>query len=180
MRRFSSTASRIVFLHIIAVALTAVFMPLVLFWLLSQETGSLHQRATEEPGKHSRTVPLGLVRRANGARTSASAEGAIFTSLRSIFLCGARSRRKSAVFLGAGCGAAVSIRGFSPRRLKFTRCNAWQQDHFGVTIPETVGRRQVFVQVGEDLSHRDVLTDESSPISSCAWAGSRCRSCCCC
>ncbi len=48
MRRFNSTASRIVFLHIIAVALTAVFMPLVLFWLLNQETGSLHQRAMEE------------------------------------------------------------------------------------------------------------------------------------
>ena len=30
----------------------------------------------------------------------------------------------------------------------------------GVTAPETVDRRRVFVQVGEDLSHRDVLTDD--------------------
>src|ERR1700742_5242758 len=49
--KLRSTASRIVVLHIIAVALTAVFMPLVLFWLLNRETDSLHQRAMEDQVK---------------------------------------------------------------------------------------------------------------------------------
>ena len=48
MLRFKSTTSRIVFLHIVAVSLTAIFMPLVLFWLLTEETNALHQRAMIE------------------------------------------------------------------------------------------------------------------------------------
>ena len=30
----------------------------------------------------------------------------------------------------------------------------------GFSIPENVGGRPVFIQIGEDLSHRDVLTDD--------------------
>ena len=42
---FKSLISRIVFLHIIAIAVVAIFLPLVLFWLLNSEIDQLHRAA---------------------------------------------------------------------------------------------------------------------------------------
>ena len=43
--RFRSLLSRIVLLHIVAVAIAAVFLPLVLFWLLTSEIDHLHRES---------------------------------------------------------------------------------------------------------------------------------------
>ena len=40
---FKSLISRIVFMHIVAVAVVAIFLPLVLFWLLNSEVDQLHR-----------------------------------------------------------------------------------------------------------------------------------------
>ena len=48
MLRFPSIASRIVLLHVVAVMLTAVVMPLVLFWLLNSEISNLHRAAMRD------------------------------------------------------------------------------------------------------------------------------------
>lgn len=42
---FKSLIWRIVFLHIVAVAVVAIFLPLVLFWLLNSEIDQLHRDA---------------------------------------------------------------------------------------------------------------------------------------
>ena len=46
--RFRSLLSRIVLLHIVAVAIAAVFLPLVLFWLLTSEIDHLHRESMQE------------------------------------------------------------------------------------------------------------------------------------
>ena len=48
MLRFKSLMSRIVFLHILAVGLAAIFLPLVLFWLLNSEIDNLHRAAMRD------------------------------------------------------------------------------------------------------------------------------------
>ena len=48
MFRFTSLTSRVVFLHIVAVAVVAVFLPLVLFWLLGSEIDHLHREAMRD------------------------------------------------------------------------------------------------------------------------------------
>lgn len=48
MIRFKSLTSRIVFLHIMAVALTAIVLPLVLFFLLNSEISQLHRVAMRD------------------------------------------------------------------------------------------------------------------------------------
>jgi hypothetical protein len=49
MVRFKSIISRIVGLHVIAVGITSVCMPLALYWLLNSAANDLHHRALREP-----------------------------------------------------------------------------------------------------------------------------------
>jgi len=46
--RFKSILARIIFLHVIAVAIICALMPLLLYWLLVRETDSLQQVAMLE------------------------------------------------------------------------------------------------------------------------------------
>ena len=48
MLRFKSLTWRLVFLHIVAVAVVAIFLPLVLFWLLTSEVNHLHRDAMRD------------------------------------------------------------------------------------------------------------------------------------
>jgi hypothetical protein len=48
MFRFKSILSRIVCLHIIAVAMTSIFMPAALYWLLKSETNNLHRQSMHD------------------------------------------------------------------------------------------------------------------------------------
>ena len=159
MHRFRSTASRILFLHIIAIALTAVFMPLVLFWLLNRETASLHQRAMEEQAS--------AVARA----LSVSPDGRITMDLTPALkaeFSEAYGRYFYAVLDPAGKALFSSGPGVTQvfpiepsvvlpevREVELANKIIW-----GVTVPDNVSGRPVLIQVGEDLSHRDALTDD--------------------
>ena len=159
MRRLSSTASRIVFLHIIAVALTAVFMPLVLFWLLGQETRSLHQRAMEEQAS---TIARFL---------SVSPEGKLlldlppalkaqFSSAYGRYFYAVLDADGEPLFSSGQQATPLFSSGVGSSSVEIQEVQRGDMVISGVTAPETVDRRSVFVQVGEDLSHRDVLTDD--------------------
>ena len=57
---FRSILSRVVFLHVLAIAVTAVITPLVLLWMLSAETDNLHRRLmTDEVMRMSRRLGEG-------------------------------------------------------------------------------------------------------------------------
>jgi hypothetical protein len=45
VRRFRSIISRVVALHVIAIGVTSILMPLALYWLLNQAANSLHRDA---------------------------------------------------------------------------------------------------------------------------------------
>jgi signal transduction histidine kinase len=157
--KLRSTTSRIVVLHIIAVALTAVFMPLVLFWLLNRETDSLHQRAMEDQVK---TIARVL---------SVSSEGqmdlALTPALKAQF-SDAYGRYFYAVLDPAGKVLFSSTQSATPifppdDAAPSSEIREVELEHkiiLGVSIPRKVDGRPVVIQVGEDLSHRDVLTDD--------------------
>ena len=48
MISFQSIFARIIFLHVIAMVITAIFMPLVLYWFLKSATNDLHQQAMRD------------------------------------------------------------------------------------------------------------------------------------
>ena len=45
---FKFIFSRIIFLHVIAMVITAIFMPLVLYWFLKSAANDLHQQAMRD------------------------------------------------------------------------------------------------------------------------------------
>nr|WP_249157106.1 ATP-binding protein [Bradyrhizobium diazoefficiens] len=135
---------RIVFLHILAVAVVAVFLPLVLFWLLNSEIDQLHrdamraqaevlaERIVAQPGG-SLTFNLpdslkGLYSEAYGRYQYdiRDAEGRLLFS----------SHRRSA----AAVRSSESIS--------------------GATVTRDIDGKTVRIQVAEDLAHRDVIIDD--------------------
>lgn len=152
----SSTTFRIVFLHVVAITLTAIFMPLVLFWLLSQETKSLHQRSMAEQAA--------AIAKFLKVSPSGSATLVLPGSLQAQY-----SRQYGRYFyaivdregglVASSIGAPLFPIG-APGSDGELDVEIGDSRIEGVSIRENVAGRPFTIQVGEDLSHRDVLTDD--------------------
>jgi signal transduction histidine kinase len=157
--RFKSIISRIVFLHVVAVAITSVLMSLALSWLLSYATDTIHDKAMKEQavtvgshlnllsnGQFELDLPLdllGLYSQAYGRYSYAVTDekGAVlFSSLPG----------KAALFPADTRETPVEF-------LHHRRGNATV---YGASVKKTIDGRTVWIQTGEDLANRDVLTDD--------------------
>jgi signal transduction histidine kinase len=158
--RFKSIISRIVILHVVAVVITSIFMSLALSWLLNYATNNIHNEAMQEQavsvGEHLSAnsdgtleldLPLdmlGLYSQAYGRYSYAVVDDrgrVLFSSLKdhaALFPADARSGR-NVEFLQQRLGDATVS---------------------GASIKKTVGDQTVWIQTGEDLANRDVLTDD--------------------
>ena len=124
MISFKSIFARIIFLHVIAMVITAMFMPLVLYWFLKSAANDLHRQAMRDQGE---LLAVHLAAGENGQLTDNAA----------IFPHDLRSSEDA--FLETCPGkAAIS----------------------GVSIPKQVGDHRVWIEVGENLAHRDVIIDD--------------------
>jgi len=157
--RFKSIISRIVFLHVVAVAITSILMSLALSWLLSYETENIHHKAMQEQaasvgehlsltsdGRLELNLPLdllGLYSQAYGRYSYAVIDdrGAVLFSSR---------EDHAALFPGDSRSAPVEF-------LQQRRGNATVS---GASVKKTIGDKTVWIQTGEDLANRDVLIDD--------------------
>jgi len=159
MLRSKSIMSRIVFLHVIAVVATAILMPLALYWSLAADIENLQRRAMTEqvdallrhlslkPDGHLQLdLPAGLrdlYSEAYGRYAYAVLDGTgqvLFSSRRDrlpIFAAGDRS---------------------SP--LEFLKIQRAERVISGASVRRDLEGKIVWVQVAEDLSHRDVIIDD--------------------
>lgn len=159
MLRFKSIISRIVILHVVAVVITSIFMSFALSWLLNYATNNIHDKAMQEQAvavaEHLSARPngsleldlpldlLGLYSQAYGRYSYAviNSQGRVlFSSLKNnVALFPADAESSDVEFLQERRGdAAVS----------------------GASIKKTIGGQAVWIQAGEDLANRDVLTDD--------------------
>lgn len=158
MIRFKSILSRIVVLHVIAVAITSVLMSVALSWLLTVAANNIHNEAMQEQaeaiarqltvgqdGHLSLELPpdlQGLYSQPYGRYSYAVVDShgtVLFSSLKdrgSIFPV---NPHDPAVDFKRAAGAAP-ISGASLRR--------------------AIGTQTVYIQAAEDLSNRDVLIDD--------------------
>jgi signal transduction histidine kinase len=157
--RFQSIISRIVFLHIVAVAITSILMSLALSWLLSYATDNIHDKAMKDQaisvGEHLSATPdgrfelnlpldlLGLYSQAYGRYSYAVIDdrGAVLFSSR---------EDHAALFPGDTRSADV----------KFLQQRHGNATVSGASVRKTVGKQTVWIQTGEDLANRDVLIDD--------------------
>jgi signal transduction histidine kinase len=144
---FKSLISRIVFMHIVAVAVVAIFLPLVLFWLLSSEVDQLHRDAMRAQAE---VLAERIVAQPDGTLSFILPD-----SLRGLY-SDAYGRYQYDIRDGEGrllfsshrkTGASIAA-----ARLSETISGA------GVT--RIIEGQTVRIQVAEDLAHRDVIIDD--------------------
>jgi signal transduction histidine kinase len=157
--RFKSILSRIVILHVIAVAITSVLMSVALSWLLSVATNNIHNEAMEE-----QAVSLAghLVMEADG-RLSLH----LPPSLQGLY-SQPYGRYSYAVLDDSGKTLFSSLKGGAPvfaadpraATVQFLESHAGDAAISGASIRRIVGGKTVWVQAAEDLANNDVLIDD--------------------
>lgn len=146
MRRVTaSLLSRIVLLHLVAVAVAAIFLPFVLFWLLTSEIDVLHREAMRDQAE------------ALGERLTIGSDGRPALNLtegqRNLY-SEAYGRYRYDVRDASGRVLFSSRRDGSAVPTKTGGAIA------GASVGRTIGDRSVTIEVAEDLTHRDVITDD--------------------
>jgi len=146
-------------LHVIAMVITAIFMPLVLYWFLKSAANDLHQEAMRDQAD---LVALHLVLGENGRLTLD-----LPRALQDLY-SPAYGRYAFAVLDGTGGVLFSSLKDQAPifpqdlrsSEVAFLETRQGNAAISGVSIAKQVGDRTVWIQVGEDLAHRDVIIDD--------------------
>ena len=159
MTSFKSIFARIIFLHVIAMVITAMFMPLVLYWFMKSSANDLHQQAMRDQGE---LLGAHLALDANGRPTLD-----LPPALRDLY-SQAYGRYAYAVLDGSGRvlfssrqdEAPIFPRAVQSSEIEFLETRQGDAAISGVSMQKQVGSRTVWIQVGEDLAHRDVIIDD--------------------
>lgn len=148
MFRFTSLTSRVALLHMVAVAVVAIFLPLVLFWLLASEVNHLHRDAMRDQAE------------ALGERLAVKPDGTLTLDLPDRlkdFYSEAYGRYQYDILDPSGRvlfsshkngEPIVSPQGSPPGAIA------------GASVSKDIGGQTLRIQVAEDLAHRDVIIDD--------------------
>ncbi|WP_247554390.1 ATP-binding protein [Bradyrhizobium sp. 138] len=142
---FKSLIWRIVFLHILAVAVVAIFLPLVLFWLLNSEIDQLHRDAMRAQAE---VLAERIVAQPDGALTFNLPD-----SLKGLY-SDAYGRYQYDIRDAEGRLLFSSHRRFAATAPRSSESIS------GATVTRDIDGKTVRVQVAEDLAHRDVIIDD--------------------
>jgi signal transduction histidine kinase len=156
---FKSIFSRIIFLHVIALVITAIGMPVVLYWFFKWAANDLHDKAMREQAQ--------LVAHYLGLRPDGRWTLDLPPALEDIY-SQAVGRYAYAVVDDTGRVLFSSLKSRSPIFAADPRSSgvAYLETRHGdaaisgVSLGKEMDGRKVWVQVGEDLAHRDVIVDD--------------------
>ena len=159
MISFKSIFSRIIFLHVIALVITAIVMPVVLYWFFKWAANDLHNQAMRDQAQ--------LVAHYLGLRADGSWTLDLPPALEDIY-SQAVGRYAYAVVDDAGRVLFSSSKDRSPifaadprsSDIAYLETRRGKAAFSGVSLLKVVDGRKVWVQVGEDLAHRDVIVDD--------------------
>ncbi len=159
MISFKSIFSRIIFLHVIALVITAIVMPVVLYWFFKWAANDLHDQAMREQAQ---LVAHYLVLGADG-----SWKLDLPPALEDIY-SQAVGRYSYAVVDDTGRVLFSSRKDRSPifsadpraSNVTYLDTRHGNAAISGVSVAKEMDGHKVWVQVGEDLAHRDVIVDD--------------------
>jgi len=160
---FKSIFSRIIFLHVIAVVIVAIVMPLVLFWFVRSAANDLHDQAMREQAD---AVARHLVLRPDGGWTLdlPPALEAIYSPAYGRYAYAVLDDTGKVLFSSLRDSLPVFPQDFhsSPHSpdVTFMATGKGGSAMSGVSLAKEMSGRTVWVQVGEDFSHRDVIIDD--------------------
>ena len=169
MSRFRSILSRVVALHVVAIGVISIVMPLALYWLLNEAANGLHRDALRSQAV---TISGFLKPRANGVALDIPPEmEPLYAGSYGLYAYAVLDSAGQVLFSSRNDGSAL----FPPKE---TRTGDWAMRRrttgsvlFGVSVSRTVDGRTYLIQVAQDLSHRDVIIDDivASFFPSVAW-----------
>lgn len=151
--------TRIIFLHVIAIGATSIFMPLVLYWLLVRETNSIHHDAML--AQAATLVPNLTLR----------ADGSVALDLPPTLQRGYSETYGRYFYAVLDDTGKVLVSSFSDHtpifpadarspNVAFLETRRDDAVISGVSVPQTIDGRTLWVQVAENLAHRDVMFDD--------------------
>ena len=159
MFRFKSIISRIVVLHIVAVIITSVLMSLALSWLLNYATDNIHNEAMQQ-----QAVSVGehLITGANGHLELELPKDllGLYSQAYGRYSYAVIDDRGNVLFSSLKDHAALFHSDMRSSDVEFLQQRVGDATVSGASVPTSVGNQTVWVQTGEDLANRDVLTDD--------------------
>jgi signal transduction histidine kinase len=156
---FTSITRRIIFLHVVAISITSVFMPVALYVLLRSTAEDLQHRSLRENAE--------LITRYLSQAPDGSITLNLPPDLDTLF-SEAYGRYAYSVLDAADHTLFSSLHGRTPvfgtdARLagpEYLESKRGDVTLSGASIPMKIGDRTVWVQVAQDMEHRDVLIDD--------------------
>jgi signal transduction histidine kinase len=144
---FKSLIWRIVFLHIVAVAVVAIFLPLVLFWLLNSEIDQLHRDAMRAQAE---VLAERIVPQVDGSLTFNLPD-----SLKGLY---SEAYGRYQYDIRDADGHLL----FSSRRKTGSAAAApsLSETISGAGVTRIIDGKVIRIRVAEDLAHRDVIIDD--------------------
>jgi len=157
--KFHSVASRIIALHLLAIVVTSICMPLALYMMLNYAAQELHHRALREQAaeilRYLDRGPDGAPRLSLPAALAELYSEAYGRSAYAVLDPGGRVLFSSV----AGDRAITRVRP-QARPFEYFALHDGGTEIFGVSVTADIGGQPLILQVSEDLGHRDVLIDD--------------------
>jgi signal transduction histidine kinase len=157
--RFRSIISRIVAFHVVAIGVTAVLMPLALYYLLNEAANSLHRDALRSQAF---TIASFLRPQPDGGLTLdiPSEVRPLYSGEYGLYAYAVLDADGRVMFSSRPDGTALFAHDEQGVRDWYIRRRSSGAIIFGVSVARPIGDRMYFVQVGQDLAHRDVIIDD--------------------
>jgi len=157
--RFRSIIARIVVLHVVAIGVTSILMPLALYYLLDQAANNLHRDALRSQAF---TISSFLRPQPDGGLALDIPTDArpLYSNDYGLYAYAVLDTEGRVLFSSRSDGGPL----FTPDEQSvsdwFIRRRSTGAVLFGVSVPRPIGDRMYFIQVGQDLAHRDVIIDD--------------------
>jgi signal transduction histidine kinase len=157
--RFRSIITRIVVLHVVAIGITSVLMPLALYWLLNEAANNLHRDALRSQaitiGSFLRPQPDGGL-----ALDIPSEVLPLYSAGYGLYAYAVLDTDGRVLFSSRPDGAALFTPDEQALRDWFIRRRSTGTMLFGVSVARPIGDHMYWIQIGQDLAHRDVIIDD--------------------
>jgi signal transduction histidine kinase len=159
MIRFGSIISRIISLHVIAIGVTSICMPLALYWLLSSTATDLHHRALLE---YADTIAKYLEPRGDGDWSLQLPAGLreLYSESYGRYGFAVLDDRGRVIFSSMNDSSAIFPDDRRADAKSFLETKRGDAVLYGASVKKEIGGQTLWIQVAQDLAHRDVLIDD--------------------
>ena len=154
-----SIFSRIIFLHAIALVITAIVMPVVLYWFFKWAANDLHDRAMREQAQ---LVAHYLVLRADGnwGLDLPPALEDIYSQAVGRYAYAVVDENGQVLFSSLKDRSPIFSAAPRSSEIAYLKTRRGDAAISGVSLVKEVDGRKAWIEVGEDLAHRDVIVDD--------------------